>query len=554
MRRAFPLLVVLLAGCVAPDGVVPAAVDDVPPSAVRLVGGGAEVDVPIDVILVGFAPGTAEALSAALEPETVVQFASDDWRDVPPNASRPPHAPTFKDAYIPLPLTPTARWNVRAAPAMLAADLLDHVAATRLNETVYDANAAEAWLAARLPAEGFAVRAQQPPLILLHLGEAPHAWRYTFPNGWLEPVRVFGEREPLLVLDVSAEPDPYQARDPIGDPVIAAALGGSVEPAKPYEVPLAPRGAATVDALAQAAIDAVRYRLLHGSAAPPTLRPCHAITLVVAERATGAARLLPGTTPAEALVAVDELRAGWEMMTGKGTVRVDLQLLRLPQDDPVLDAITRPLAGAIGGTRGYNDAMRWWLIQNWETYWVPHDGCEAYVSLLVLGDATDDPVSVGGYSGIAMHDAWDGTRISLSMVSDRHRLLADAANPLAGVVAFDDPTVAEWRAVMYLFSHETGHLIAPHHPHNNQRPERVELRSWSSVWTPMSYQVAERSVEFGAVERANWLRNRAGFALAAAREGGHEDAPAFAEGVAALAEQDWERAGELFLSLPSSRT
>lgn len=549
MRGVLPVLALLLAGCLAPGAPPTPAATDAALSSVRLTPEGVDVDVPIDVVLVGFAPSVAQALEARLEPERVVQFASDDWRDVPPNASRAPHVPTFKDFYVPLPLTPTAQWRIHAAPQSFAEALFEAGRATALNATVLDANAVEDWLADRLPDLGVPVDASHVPLVILHGGDAwgRHAWRLTFGNGHLEPVRVFGERRPVLVLDASAEADPYQARDPVGDPAVATLLGGSVEGAKAYETPLSAEGEATADALVEAAVDAARYRLLHGSAVPPSRKPCHGVTLIVAERATAVAGRIPGAAPPEALVLADELRAGWERMTGEGTVHVDLKVLHLPQDDPALEAASRPGTGAIGGTRGGWDAMRWWITTHWQDYWVEHEGCEAYVSVVFLGDATDDPAGTLGYSGIAMYDATDDRRISASVLTDRHRAAAESSSPLSGLVFLDDPSIVEWRAVLYLFSHETGHLMGPHHPHNNQRPERVELRSWSSVWTPMSYQVNERSAEFGVVERANWLRNRAGFALADAR--GQEGAPEFGEALAALAAQDWETANERLLSL-----
>lgn len=549
--RALLLLVLATVGCLGGPAAVEPQAGELGAASVAA-DGSLALDVPVDVVLVGFDAGTADLLRARLEPITVRHAWSDDWRDVPPNASRPPHAPSFKDAFVPLPAVPTARFRVHETSEAFAQRFLAAVASRPVpeNASLLDANFAEDLLADELPGEGLALRTDAPSFVILHGRDVlpqRHAWRYTYPNGFLEPVRVFGERAPLVVLDASAIEDPYAAeRYPESDAFYLALVGGTLEPVKRYDHPLASGGAGTADALAEAVADATQYRLLHGSAIPPSLAPCHAVSLVLAVRETSVADRLSNVT-AEKLVDADALDRGWERMVGEGTVHVDLRVIRLPQDDPALDALTRPGAGAYGGTRGGYDAARFWLHENWAGYWKAREGCEAYVSIVILGDASD-PLGTG-FSGIALYDASDGHRVSFSMVPDLHRLFSEG--PVAKSVGTEDPEVEAWGAASYLFSHETGHLMGPHHPHNNQRVDegRVELRSFSSVWTPMSYQVGERSVEFGAIERANFLRNRAGIAAKAAHDAGLSDEPAFHDAMRLLAAQEWGAATELLLAL-----
>src|SRR5207245_2115071 len=74
-----------------------------------------------------------------------------------------------------------------------------------------DANAAEAWLATNLPRVGATLDPNDPVFVVLHGGAAlgKHTWRHTFSHGYIEPVRVFGEHQPLTIFDASATPDPY---------------------------------------------------------------------------------------------------------------------------------------------------------------------------------------------------------------------------------------------------------------------------------------------------------------------------------------------------------
>lgn len=521
MRRAALALLALvpaLAGCLG-TGEPLRAPEAAPADAVlRILDDGAfEVEVPVDVVLVGFDAGTASALRLALPPEPVRQAAGGAL----------------------LPARPTAVFRVHEAGAAFAADALAAIGAARVPDAagdIYDANAVEDWLAARLPAEGVALDADTPALVLLHGGATlpeGHGYRYTYPGGWLEPVRLFGERHPLLVLDVSAAEDRYVTEPPFSAErtVFGAAFGASMPDA--YDFPLAAGGPETVEALAEAARDAVQYRLLQGPAYLPRLEPCHAVTLVLGVRAASATEALPGYPAARESVDVPRLDAVWENATGAPNVEVDLRVLALPTDDPALDAVSR---GGLGGA----EAAKTWVAANWPAYWVPHEGCAGYVAFLVYGDAAD-----ADSFGIAMEDDATGRRVALIVVNDATRVRDAWSGPAQDVVGTGAASRRpDW--VTYLFAHEAGHLLGQSHPHNVALEDGLGTdRSFSSVWSAMSYQTDDRVSDFGAVDRANHLRNRAGAAVRAAVEAGLDGSPAFEEARRHLAAHRWKEAGDV---------
>lgn len=521
MRRAALALLVCapaLAGCLSTSEPLPAPSVPALDAALRVLDDGAfELDVPVDVVLIGFDAGTAGALAAALGPEPVRQASGGGL----------------------LPARPTAVFRIHEASGALTADALAFIAASPAADAsgdIYDANAVEDWLAARLPAEGVPLDPNTPALVLLHGGDVlpeGHGYRYSYPLGWLEPVRLFGERHPLLVLDVSAAEDRYVTEPPFSAERTAfgAVFGASMP--DPYDFPLAPGGGATVEALAEAARDAVQYRLLQGPAYVPRIEPCHAVTLVLGVRAASATEALPGYAAAADSVNLTLLDAVWENVTGEGTVEVDLVVRMLPVEDPALDAVSR---GGLGGA----EAAKTWIALNWQDYWVPHDGCAGYVAFLVFGDAAD-----ADSFGIAMQDDATGHRVAIIVVNDLTRIRDQWSGPAAEAIATGDASrVPDW--VTYLYAHEVGHLLGQAHPHNAAFEDGTlgTDRSFSSIWSAMSYQTDDRVSDFGVMDRTNFARHRAGEVLRAAVAQDLQDSPEFAAALEALAGYRWKDASD----------
>lgn len=497
-------------------------------------GGVPEIQVPVDVVLVGFEAGVADELASRLEPERVDHRAMSFLRVFPPDPENP--QPPLSSTGVGAPTVPVAQFRVHQAPAALEAAFFDAVAEARVpgaDGAIYDANAVEAFLAGTLPDHGLEVDPNRPALVLVHGNDVlpeDHAYRYTYPSGYLEPVRVFGERKPLLVADLSARPDPYVTSDP-------GPLGGILLPNEPpddYDRPIPASGDEAVEAAANAVVEATHFRLLQGSIYPVTTRPCHALTLVLGIRATGVTHALPTHAQALELVDVEGLEASFENLTGRDNVFVDLDVRMLPQDDPVLDAASR---GGLGG----NDAVRWWIDENWETYWVPHEGCEPYVSFLVFGDAVD-PISfgVGGYDTERSH------RISFSVVDGRNLLTETYRGPAEETVHQRPDSRDGYDWVNLFYAHEAGHTVGQRHPHDISTMEGSATdRSFSSVWSVMSYQTGDRVVDFGAVDRANYQRNRAGWLVQAAVEADLDGTGEFERALAHLEDYRWLEAGRV---------
>lgn len=521
------LTVPILAGCIAgldPSGADPAGADDALRDVLTLHDDGSyALDVPVDVVLVGFDDGVAQDLSARLSPEPVEHASLTFYRTFPPDPEDP-RMPLSAGTDV-LPARPTADYRVHDAPDALFDDLVAYLESeATVEDGIYDANLAEAWLAEQIDARVVPVDEDRPIIVLLHgrdaLGDGPgdHAWRYSYANGHLQPVRVFGERQPLVAMDLSAEPDPWVA---------------ARQAPKAYDEPVPPSGDATLEALQRAVVDITHFRVLQGAIYPITTRPCHAVTLVLGIRAGATTEHLPGYARAEEMLDVDGLEAGWENVTGQDNVHVDVKVLMLPHEDPVLDAVSR-------GSLATLDVFRWWLDTNWEDYWVEHEGCEPYVSFLVYGDAVD-PISFG----IAMYDVERSHRISFSAAEDLSRLRQMYAGPAEDLVNTRDGSRDAWDFMNLLYSHETGHLLGQRHPQDITTTDGGR-GTWSlnSVWTAMSYQTYDRTVDFGAVDRANYLRNRAGFLLQEAVEQGLDDDPAFEEALGHLKAYEWMAANQ----------
>lgn len=530
-----------LAGCLTPPEALDAAsalpaVD----SALALLGleeGNLALDVPVDVVLVGFEAGVAEALRAALaEPESVLHAPSSATRTFPPSPDTV-GAPGLTGESIAAAIAPRAVFRIAELPADAVAAFYEAAAAWTIEgaEGELDANAAEAWLARALAEAGLAPSPDRPSMVVLHGGEAlgEHAWRYTYSHGWLSPVRAFGELEDLFVYDVSATPDPFVVSTaPQGIGVVFATAFGDT-PTRPYDYPLEAGGAATVDALALLARESAHHRFLKGPLYPVSTRPCHHVTLLLAVHATSATEALPGFRRAAEWVDVAGLEAAFENLTAD-EVTVELKTLALPVDEPALDALSRGAAGF-----ATLDALRWYLDENWENFVTVQEPCEEYLSLLLYGDFATQ----GAFGGIGMYDVQRSHRISFSLVSDQRRLENEYAGPGEEVVAKRDESM-EWNRVNLLFSHEIGHTFGQHHPqhYSNAAGTAPTNHAFESVWSAMSYQTDDRTIDFGSNDRAQWLRNRASYAVLEARAASLEGTPEFESAMGHLGLYHWEAA------------
>ncbi|HET6397980.1 MAG TPA: hypothetical protein VFH47_00320 [Candidatus Thermoplasmatota archaeon] len=481
--------------------------------------GSLQVDVPLDVVLVGFPAGTAAALQSEL----------DAWEHQSDNLLSHPQFPadgtiaTRAYTYQAQPLVQ------RVVPRVLEVDAAQAQAfhaTVPVVDGLRDARATER-LALELARDAGAIASPDlPPLVILHQGRDAAGYRMTYENGWLDGVRFFGGSEPVIVADVSAPMDRW-----VGD-------------RQAYDLPVATDD---LESLAFLVEDAAHYRAVHGGLYPPPLAPCHAVTVLYAVRASGTTGLWSPITAAQALDAA-RIRARFEELTGD-VVHVDVVTKTLPVDDPALDAMLRNVGVAMllpvsQGVADPVELVRGWVERNWESYHVPHDGCEEYVSLVVFGDYLDDTDF-----GIAMHAADRSRRFSFSMASEWARAYAEAG-PVGGIVYGSRPAhMGQYDLVTFLVTHETGHLFGLAHPHNHiDADNRRIVWSFSPGLTPMSYQTFDRTTDFGAIDRANWARNRVGFLFAALHEAGARDHPAAKAALEAVDRHAWRDAYELGLA------
>lgn len=418
------------------------------------------VTVPVPVVLMGFPKSTADALAAKLDPRKVDHDAYNTQNLLMPGSA---------GGTTPLPIVTTADYRVYHADNDTYAQLLAlSEGDANLGGALRDANKIEDWLAARLAPDPTA-----PTIVLLAM-PSERTYQYTLPGGALEGVRVFGERHPLLVVDVTASTDEW------------------VGTSNAYDQPLNVGDAKIVDTLATLVAQATHHRILQGPLYPQATTECHAVTVLALERASslgGSGLVARGAD----LLDTDTLAASFTALMGN-TVHLDVKSLLLPVDDPALGALT---------TGGEQDALRTYLETNFEQYHVPHEGCEPYLSLVVDGDATD------GTHGVAQFDATSGHRIAFSFVDDVQQLCAQPDFPIC---ASDSDGSFDW--FTFLVAHETGHLLGQRHPHDITGGDVARTMSFSSIWSPMSYQVGDKIAEFGAMDKNNQLRNRVAYLYA----------------------------------------
>ncbi len=431
------------------------------------------VTVPVDVFMVGFSESTAATVRAQLDNEVIEHGVYSFARSF--LAPEGQVGGTIKNF-----VQPTTQYRVHAVPLGNLVSTLDQ----HMLETYYDANAAEDALVEHLTDAGFELDANRPSLVLMHLGTQGHSYRILYETGYVNQVRAFGERTPLLVLDVSAAMDPWVGTwDRYNSPLDSDDTGPLVD----------------------AVVAATHFRLLQGPLYPPTLAPCHAVTLLTAVRGTAAAEVLPGYTSAEDMVQADNLTRAWETLLGEGRVHVDPVVIQLPTDDPGLEAILRT---------GNLDLLRFWMDENWGDYWVEHEGCEAYVSIFLVGDVSDN-----GISGIAMYDIRDDRRLSFSSFNDLNRMREEGTGMGAPVFYVPDDSRYHSDWLDFLYTHESGHLFSMRHPHDVTLISGGAFETtFSSIWSSMSYQQDGKLPQFGVIDHTNYMRNRAGFLLEAVIE------------------------------------
>lgn len=541
MSRGLPLVVVLLltavfAGCIDDPAPKPSVGDEPPvkvPALFEWKEERLQIEVTVPVILIGFAEDEAARLNESLGPMTVAHGTSDLNALYPvdpddPTTSLPLYGESFDIAVL-----PTAIYDVVRAPAALETLVVDNMTTNKIGDrdgvTIYDASLIEDLLFEELPKHGHPIDAGAPTIVLFHfasLGIAEHAWRYTMPHGYLEPVRVFGEKTPILFLDPSAEPDPYVGR---------YVAPSAVTPGTPRY--LSPTEVTDTEAHTAFIEHATHFRVLQGTVYPSPTAPCHAMTFIYAIRDTAIANHLPGYVDPASWYDPAEQLAAFSNLTGTDNVFLDSKILRLPVDDPALDAIAR-------GDFATFEAQRAWLHANWQDYWVPHEGCEPYVSLVVYTDSAT-PTAAGGVIGIGTYDQSKTYRIALSWVPEPFYLRHGYTGPDAGVIGTADPSVDGFRMVDYLHAHEAGHTIGQRHPHDVSAQGVRGTSAFSSVWSAMSYQTDGRVIDFGAVDHNNFVRNRLAFLL---QEAVVADLVGTAEWDLALehaALYEWQEAGDV---------
>lgn len=494
--------------------------------------GGFSLDVPLDVYFLGFDDATVAAVAGGLEPTPIDHSASSSDRAFPPSPDTTPLGGKLFRA----PTQPRAVFRVVDVDAAFEADFFAAVTKAEGADAL-DANAAEDWLAQRLgELRGAPLTREAPVFVVLHGGAAlgEHAWRYQFSHGYLDRLRIFGERLPVTVFDVSAQPDPFVV-EPRRSPeaLVFGTAFGFTQPA-PYDWTLDASGKETEAALTQLVLDAANWRFLKGPLYPVSTKPCHHVTLVLAIHSTSLTETLPGWLRAEDAIDAEMLRSAWTNLTGDD-VTVDLKIYYLPQDEPALDAFARG-AGTLAGM----DALRWYLDENFESFVTLQEGCEEYLALLLWGDSA----AYTATGGMGVYDVQRSHRLAISFVPESRRIEDMYEGPGEHVVNTRNESRVVWNWATMLYAHEVGHVFGQQHPQHIQRTAEGmgTSHSFEAVYSIMGYQQDDRMVDFGAVDHATWTMARAGYAVADAQALGLEGTPAFEEALTHLAAGHWSDA------------
>lgn len=528
------LVAAALAGCVRGTPVESASLD---PAALGfgalelLDEGGFTLDVPVEVYFVGFDAATVDAVRAKLEPTPIDHSASSSDRAFPPS----PETTPLGGPALRAPTQPRAVFRVTDVDDARERAFFASVA--EAGDGYLDANGAEVALATAIEEmRGRPLTREAPVFVVLHGGEAlgDHAWRYQFSHGYLDRLRIFGERLPLTVFDVSAQPDPFVV-EPRRSPeaLVFGTAFGFTQPA-PYDWTMEASGSEVVDALAQLALDAAHWRFLKGPLYPITTKPCHHVTLLLAVHSTSLTETLPGFVRAEDAIDVPGLEGAFENLTGDD-VTVELKVYRLPQDEPVLDALARG-AGTLVGL----DALRWYLDENFGAFVAPQEGCEEYLATLLWGDAASYTLT----GGIGTYDVQRSHRLAFAFVNEQRRFEDLYEGPGAEAINTRNASREVWNWATMLYAHEVGHIFGQQHPqHISRTVEGLGTKhSFEAVYSVMGYQQDDRTIDFGAVDHATWTMGRAGYAVAEAQALELAGTPAFETALAELRGGHWQAA------------
>lgn len=498
------LLIATLAGCLAGPGDDPTEPREAEAQLPVWQDGALHMDITVPVITIGMPAEARLALADALaDGEEVVQYYWDNPITWPPDLDMFPDSP--QGEYTKMHLIPTARYAVTPLPEAAEARLEEQLDEWSVSGGDLEGRELESFLMEVAEEHGLVFDPNAPSLVLFH-GESfrqSYQWRYSMPNGYLPDVAVFGEREPMHIIDTTRS-----GFD------LASDAGRSD--------------------LADFVRAATHYRILQAPIYSVPLADCHAITLVTAYRPTALTEINPMMRGALELLDPDAIQGAFENLTGT-TVHVDVINLMLPVDDPVLDAMAR-------GEGTTSEQQRWWFMENWDRYWVEHDGCEAYVSWLIHTD-TASPST--GLAGLGTYDHSKGYRIALSWVNELFRMLSDPDSPLTdGAEGLDT-----YNFVNYLHAHEAGHIAGKMHPHHLMR-ENVESRTdFQDVWSVMSYSSDGRVIDFGVIEQANFQRNRMAFLFEAVHTLELDNTTQYEQALVLASEYRWNEASELLWAL-----
>lgn len=380
---------------------------------------------------------------------------------------------------------PNAQWQAAFDAFLQEAKHPGHAEQTGFSGEVLDGNAIEAYLASHLP-EVAAIPPGLNSLVVLDPGLRGHAYHYSGNVGWREPVRTFGEASPLLIWDPQAAVDPW------------------VGTAEPHHNPV---DAPSAELIADWAHRATSIRTVQEPIWPPTTLSCHAVTVVLAVRNTSLTPALFGLQSWEETLDIPLLEASFTALM-QDPVSVDLVVVQLPLEDPVLDLLTRE--------NNLRVPTATYLDLNFDSYHVAHEGCEPYLSLVVFGDLLDQRTSSNGNAQTSLIN---GRRISTSLVAENVRLMSevvgynelwDESTSFERVGPGADPL--EW--FNWVVAHETGHLFSLPHPNAGAAEGgSYSDTAFASTWSAMGYQMRRIVTEMSVIDANNVARNQAAYAL-----------------------------------------